>query len=153
MLGVNILKEFAFFLLKTSADNGAEENDVLWLNDVFVDVFLDDIKCADANITYDVSGYVGRSISFQHKCSSSKKLLIAGDDFFLIHHYLPDEYKQMFKNVHRERPVTTIRIYLHWDSAGSATLYEYGHSIHYRTDKNQVFIHEQPAICFSPSIN
>ena len=91
MLGVNILKEFALFLLKTSADNGAEENDVLWLNDVFVDVSLDDIRCADANITYYVSGYVGRSISFQHKCSFCKKLLIAGDDSFSINHYLPDE--------------------------------------------------------------
>ena len=99
MLGVNVLKEFALFLLKTRADNGAEENDVLWLNDVFVDVSFDDIRCADANITYYVSGYVGRSISFQHKCSSCKKLLIAGDDSFSIHHYLPDEYKQMFENV------------------------------------------------------
>ena len=100
MLSVNILKKFdALFLLKTSADNGAEENDVLWLNDVFADVFLNDITCADANITYYVSGYVGRSISFHHKCSSCKDLHIAGDNFFSIHHHLPDEYKQMFENV------------------------------------------------------
>ena len=84
---------------KTSADNGAEKNDVFWLNDVFVDVSLDDITCADANITYYVSGYVGRSISFRLKCSFCKELLIAGDDSFSIHHYLPDEYKQLFENV------------------------------------------------------
>ena len=100
MVGLNILKELdALFLLKTSAYNGVEENDVLWLNDVFANVSMDDITCADANITYYVSGYVGRSISFHHKCSSCKELLIAGDDSFSIHHYLPDEYKQMFENV------------------------------------------------------
>ena len=47
--------------------------------------------------------------------------------------------------------VATIQIYLHCDSTGSATLY--GHSIHWRTDKNRVFIHEQPMICFSQNIN
>ena len=94
MLGVNILKEFdALPLLKTSGDNGAEKNDMLWLNDIFADVFLDDITCADANITYYVSGYVDRSIPFPCKCSSCKELLIAGDDSFSIHHYMPDEYK------------------------------------------------------------
>ena len=87
MFGVNIFKEFdALPLLKTNGDNGAEENDVLWLNDIFADVSLDDITCADANITYYVSGYVGRSISFPCKCSSCKELLIAGDDSFSIHH-------------------------------------------------------------------
>ena len=97
MLAVNILKEFdALPLLKTSVDKGAEENDMLWLNDVFVG---DDITCADANITYCVSGCVGRSISCCRKCSFCKELLVAGDDFFSIHHYLPDEYKQLFENV------------------------------------------------------
>ena len=100
MLGVNILKEFgALPLLKTSANNGAEENDVLWLNNAFVDVSLDDVTCADANIMYYVSGYVGKSISCWRKCSPCKELLIAGDDSFSIHHYLPDEYKQLFENV------------------------------------------------------
>ena len=66
MLGVNILKEFdALSLLETSVDNGSEENGVLWLNDVFPAVSLDDMICADANITYYVSGYVGKSISLQ----------------------------------------------------------------------------------------
>ena len=72
---------------------------LLWLNDVFAGVSLDDITCADANITYYVSGYVGRSISCHRKCSSFKELLVAGDDFFSIRHYLPDEYKQLFENV------------------------------------------------------
>ena len=58
MLAVNILKEFdSLPLLKTSVDNGAEENDMLWLKDAFACVSLDDITCADANITYYVSGY------------------------------------------------------------------------------------------------
>ena len=100
MLAINILKEFnALPLLKTSVDYGAEENDMLWLNDVFTSVSLDDMTCADANITYYVSGYVSRSISCHHKCFSCKELLVAGDDFFSIHHYLPDEYKQLFENV------------------------------------------------------
>ena len=100
MLGVNILKEIdALLLLETSVDNGAEENDVLWLNDVFTGVSLDDVTCADANITYCVSGFVGRSTSCCCKCFSRKKLLIAGDDSFSIHHYLPDEYKKLFKNI------------------------------------------------------
>ena len=75
LLCVNILKEFdALPLLKTSADNGVEENDVLWLNNVFAGVSLDDVTCADANITYYVSGYV-RSISCCRKCSSCKVFL------------------------------------------------------------------------------
>ena len=149
MLGVNILKEFdALSLLETNVDNGAEKNGVLWLNDVFTGVSLDDMICADANITYNVSGCVGRSISFCHKCSSCKKLLIADDDSFSIHHYLPDEYKEKHKS---RGPIATIRTYLHCDSTGIATVY--GHSIHYRTEKNQVAIHEQPTICFSQSIN
>ena len=66
MLGVNILKEFdALPILETSVDNGSEENCVLWLNDVFAGVSLDDMICADANITYYVSGYVDKSISLQ----------------------------------------------------------------------------------------
>ena len=70
-----MLKEFdALPSLKTSGDNVAKENDVLWLNDVFADISLDDITCADANITYYVSGNVGRRISFRRKCSSCKEL-------------------------------------------------------------------------------
>ena len=70
MLGVNIIKEFdALPLLKTSVDDGGEENDVFWLNDVFAGVSLNDITCAEANITNYVSGYVGRSISCRRKCS------------------------------------------------------------------------------------
>ena len=72
---------------------------MLWLNNVFAGVSLDVITCADANITYYVSGYVSRSISYRRKCASCKELLIAGDDSFSIHHYLPDEYKQLFENV------------------------------------------------------
>ena len=41
---------------------------MLWLNDVFSGVSLDDIRCADANITYYVSGYVDRSIYCRRKC-------------------------------------------------------------------------------------
>ena len=52
-----------------------------------------------ANITYYVSGYVGRSISCCCKCSLCKELLIAGDNFFSIHHYLTNEYKQLFENI------------------------------------------------------
>ena len=52
LLGVNILKEFdALLLLETSVDNAAEENGVLWLNDVFTGVSLDDMIYADASIT------------------------------------------------------------------------------------------------------
>ena len=96
MLGVNILKEFnALPLLETSVNNGAEEKVVLWLNDVFAGVSLDDMICADDNKT---CGYVGRSISFSCKCSSCKELLIAVDDSFSIHPYLSDEYK-LFENI------------------------------------------------------
>ena len=51
LLSGSCLKKFnALILLKISVDNGAEENDVLWLNDVFAGVSLDDITYADANI-------------------------------------------------------------------------------------------------------
>ena len=72
---------------------------LLWLNVIFACVYSDDITCADANITYYMSGYVGRSISCHRKCFSFKELLVAGDDFFSIQHYLPDEYKLLFENV------------------------------------------------------
>ena len=50
--GVNILKEFdALLLLETSVDNAAEENGVVWLNDVFTGVSLDDMIYADTSIT------------------------------------------------------------------------------------------------------
>ena len=66
---------------------------LLWLNDVFTGISLNNVTCSDANIAYYASGYVGKSISCQRKCSSCKELLVASDDFFSIHHYLPDEYK------------------------------------------------------------
>ena len=37
-----------------------------------------------------------------HKCFLCKKLLFAGDVFSSIQDYLPDEYKQLFKNVNCE---------------------------------------------------
>ena len=68
MLGVNILEEFdAFSLLETSVDHGAEENGVLWLNDVFTGVSLEDMICADANIAYNVSGCVWQKHIFLPK--------------------------------------------------------------------------------------
>ena len=74
---------------------------MLWLNNVCAGVSLDDMIFPDANITYYVSGYFGKSISFHCKCSSCKELLITGDDSFSIYHYLPDEYKQLFENINR----------------------------------------------------
>ena len=87
--------------IETSVDNGTKENDALWLNDVFTGVSLNDITCAAANITYYVNGYVGRSIACRRKWFSCKELLIAGDDSFSTHPYLPDEYKKLYKNLNR----------------------------------------------------
>ena len=62
--------------------------------------FLNDISYADANVTYYVSSYVARSILHCCKHSSCELLLIADDDSFLIHNYLPDIYKQLFENMY-----------------------------------------------------
>ena len=94
-----VLKIDSLSLLQASVDNGAKESNVFWLNDVFTGIFLDDISCADVNVTYYVSDYIGRNISHCCKGSSCKELLIAGDDTSSIHVYLPDEYKQLFKNI------------------------------------------------------
>ena len=88
-------------LLETSVDTEPKESDVFWLNDVFTDVFLDDISCADANVTYYISGYVGRSIFGCCKCSLCKELLIAGDNYSSIYNYFRDKCKQLFENVNR----------------------------------------------------
>ena len=62
MLGVNILQEFdALCLLEASVDNGSQENDVLWLTVVFADLSLNDIICADANITYNMVSMLAKA--------------------------------------------------------------------------------------------
>ena len=86
LLSDSCLKEFdALLLFKTSVDNGTKESDVSWLDDVFTGVFLDDISCADFDVTYYVSGFVGRTISCCRNCSFRKELLIAVDNSSSIH--------------------------------------------------------------------
>ena len=41
---------------------------------------MDDLEESDANVSYYVSGYIGRSIARRRKCSACKHLLIKDDD-------------------------------------------------------------------------
>ena len=83
-----------------------------------------------------MSGYVARSISRHCKCSLCKELLIAGDDSSSIYDYLPDEYKQLFKNVN-SRGLLQLSKFIYTVMA-LAELWQYGHLSYWRTDGNQV---------------
>lgn len=46
----------------------------------FKDVSMDDVSASNANVTFFVVGYIGRSIVRRGRCSAFKKLLILNDD-------------------------------------------------------------------------
>ena len=60
-------------------------------------VSLDDLSLNDANITFFVSGYIGRSIYRQNKCSDCKRLLIASGEVPQLHTCVPPEHAELFK--------------------------------------------------------
>ena len=49
-----------------------------WLVTFFSELSLDELSCIDANITFFVSGYIGRSVSRRRKCSFCKEMLVKG---------------------------------------------------------------------------
>ena len=72
------------------------------------------------------------------------------NDFFSTHHYLPDEYKQMFENVNFVGLLQPSEFIY---TGTALAVQHYVVILFTKTDKKQVFIHEQPTICFSQSIN
>ena len=67
-----------------------------WLVTFFSELSLDELSCIDANITFFVSGYVGRSVSRRRKCSFCKEMLVKGHDPTPIYDFLPEEYTHLF---------------------------------------------------------
>lgn len=57
----------------------AIEDDTSWLIHEMEDVSLDELSYSDANISYFVGGYIGRSISRQNRCVHCKEILV-GDN-------------------------------------------------------------------------
>ena len=67
-----------------------------WLMMFFSELSLDELSCIDANITFFVSGYVGRSVSRRPKFSFCKEMLVKGHEPTPIYDFLPEEYTHLF---------------------------------------------------------
>lgn len=57
---------------------------------------FDDLEESDANVSYYVSGYIGRSIARRRKCSACKELLIKHDDLPQLADCVPLEHAHLF---------------------------------------------------------
>ena len=67
-----------------------------WLVTFFSELSLDELSCIDANITFFVSGYVGKSVSRRPKCLFCKEMLVKGHDPTPMYDFLPEEYTHLF---------------------------------------------------------
>ena len=70
--------------------NVASEN-LLWLVEFFSNAPADELSSTDANVTYFVSGYVGRSVSCRRKCPY-KSLLVSGHKPLSLHECVAKDY-------------------------------------------------------------
>ena len=67
-----------------------------WLVTFFSELSLDELSCIDANITFFVSGYLGKSVSRRRKCSFCKEMRLKGHDPTPIYDFLPEENTHLF---------------------------------------------------------
>ena len=73
-----------------------------WLIEFFETISLDELSCTDANITYFIGGYVGRSISNRRRCCLCRDMLIASD-CSNTHAHLPNQYTHLLEMADRGR--------------------------------------------------
>ena len=87
--------------LNDASAAAASMPDLSWLIDFLAAVNLDDLSEADANVTYFVSGYIGRSICRRRRCSACKDLLVANEETPQLHKSVPEEHAQPFEMADR----------------------------------------------------
>ena len=75
--------------------------DLLWLVEFFINAPADELSSTDANVTYFVSGYVGRSAACRRKFPSCKSLLVSGHNLPSLHEFVAKDYKRLFENANR----------------------------------------------------
>ena len=75
--------------------------DLLWLIEFFSNAPADEMSGTDANVTYLVNGYVGRSVSCRRKCPSCTSLLVLGHNPPSLHECAAKDYKRLFENANR----------------------------------------------------
>ena len=75
--------------------------DTLWLVSFLAEVDIDQLSDADANITYFVSGYIGRSVSRRRGCLCCKHLLVKSHDAPNVQDCVPEEHKKLFEVANR----------------------------------------------------
>ena len=70
--------------------------DVSWLENFLTAVSLEDISDTDLNVTYFVSGFIGRSISHRRRCSACKEILVQSGKQPELDVMKPEEHRQLF---------------------------------------------------------
>ena len=85
------------------ASIAASTHEVLWLGEFLsaVSLDLDDLTESDTNVTFFVSGYIGRSISHRTNCSGCKELLVDNYDVPELHTCVPKELPKLFDMANR----------------------------------------------------
>ena len=87
--------------LKKVDMNNAGGEDLQWLVDFFTETLakeLEKLSSTDVNVTYFVSGYIGRSLLSREKCSFCKSLLVAGLDPPSLRDCVPQDFKCLLEN-------------------------------------------------------
>ena len=76
-------------------------SDTSWLSTFLSGVFLENLCLSDANVVFFVSGYIGRSIARQRRCTSCKASLVASDDAPSLWQCIPDSSRSLFEMADR----------------------------------------------------
>ena len=109
LLQKEILKNISTFDKSNELDLLAEallqDEEQMYLKDIFANISLDDMPEADANVAFFVSGYIARSIARRRKCSCCCKLLIKNIDSIKepleISGEICGNYKELFEMANR----------------------------------------------------
>ena len=57
---------------------------------------------SDANVTFFVSGYIGRSVGRRRKCKACKDILLVDhDNEIFLSDYVPQDYMKLFDDADR----------------------------------------------------
>ena len=76
-----------------------------WLYEFFMEHEVDNLqemRESDANVTFFVSGYIGRSIGRRQKCEACKDILLVDrDNEIFLSNYVPQDYMKLFNDTGR----------------------------------------------------
>ena len=96
LCGSNLINLDTLPLKHVEMCNVASE-DLPWLVEFFRNAPADELSSTDANVTYFVSDYVGRSVSCRQKCPC-KSLLISEHNPPSLHECVAKDYLRVFEN-------------------------------------------------------